>query len=209
MKKALALVAFNNFVCGPIFSYVGYLTRLLDAKSTQEEIPSFSVYLAQIGFMVICEDLGFYWMHRLLHHPSLYPHIHKIHHEWYDVIVINSEYAHPVEFFISNLFPAGLGLVLLWGRAHWLSYQMFIILRLAESAESHGGYDFPWAISRPLPFCISSSYHNYHHLKNTGNYASWFILWDSICGTDSYYYNDMLKYGKEFEDYQTADRKEK
>jgi sterol desaturase/sphingolipid hydroxylase (fatty acid hydroxylase superfamily) len=34
-------------------------------------------------------------------------------------------------------------------------------------------------------------YHNYHHLKNIGNFGSMFIMWDSIFGTNSYYYKDI------------------
>ena len=34
-------------------------------------------------------------------------------------------------------------------------------------------------------------YHNYHHLKNTGNFGSMFVIWDSIFGTNSYYYKDL------------------
>lgn len=34
-------------------------------------------------------------------------------------------------------------------------------------------------------------YHNFHHLKNIGNFGSMFIMWDSIFGTNSYYYKEM------------------
>lgn len=30
----------------------------------------------------IIEDFYFYWVHRLLHHPALYKHIHKVHHDY-------------------------------------------------------------------------------------------------------------------------------
>ena len=48
--------------------------------------------------MIICEDFLFYFMHRLLHTPFMYKHVHKIHHEFYDTVSIVSYYSHPFEF---------------------------------------------------------------------------------------------------------------
>ena len=199
--KAVKLVSLNNFVCAPLFVTVSYWCGLLHGRTRMEEIPSFPVYMSQIVFMMFCEDFAFYHGHRLLHHPKLYPYIHKIHHEFYDTIALSSEYAHPVEYFLGNLFPLGLGYMLFCGHAHHLSFMVFVTLRLIETVESHGGYEFPWAMTRILPLCVSSKYHNYHHLKNIGNYGSFFILWDSIWGTNSHYYKELLETDKSFKDY--------
>ena len=78
---------------------------------------------------------------------------------------------------------------------------MWISIRLIETVESHGGYDFPWAMTRVFPLSVSSKYHNYHHLKNVGNYGSFFIIWDSIFGTNTQYYKDLLDHDKTFKNY--------
>lgn len=207
--KAFKLVGFNNFVCSPIFAFSLIKLGLICPSTEKADIPSFWVYICQVIFMILCEDGSFYWGHRFLHQPALYPHIHKIHHEFYDTIAISSEYAHPVEFLCANLIPLVFGAVLLGSHCHHLSFLVFVMLRLFETVESHGGYDFPWAVTRLLPFSITSKYHNYHHLKNTGNYGSWLILWDSICGTNSYYYDDMLENDKSLKDYPTTSTEDK
>lgn len=204
--KGLKVVGFNNFILSPLFAYVMYLAGSIDTRTRSEDLPAFWVYVAQVLFMMVCEDFAFYHSHRLLHHPKLYPYIHKLHHEFYDTISLSSEYAHPVEFVMGNLIPLGLGVTLLFGKAHLLSFLVFIALRLTETVESHGGYDFPWAITRFLPFGVSSKYHNHHHLKNIGNYGSFFIWWDSIYGTNSFYYNDLLAEDKIFKNYLKKDQ---
>ena len=199
--KAIKLVVFNNAVISPIFALVNVCTGLLSLKTEHSQLPSFPVFLCQMVFMMFCEDICFYHSHRFLHKPWIYPHIHKIHHEFYDTICISSEYAHPVEFLIGNLIPLGMGASLFCGHAHLFTFLMFITLRLLETSESHGGYDFPWALTRIFPFSVSSRYHNYHHLKNIGNFGSFFIFWDSIYGTNSHYYRDLLQSDKDFKEY--------
>jgi sterol desaturase/sphingolipid hydroxylase (fatty acid hydroxylase superfamily) len=50
--------------------------------------------------MVGCQlflEASFYWIHRALHHPTLYKHIHKQHHEYKGTIGFATEYATPAE----------------------------------------------------------------------------------------------------------------
>ena len=58
----------------------------------------------QLPVFFVIEDFYFYWIHRALHHKSIYRFIHKIHHEHTHPFGIAAEYAHPVE----TLFLVGL-----------------------------------------------------------------------------------------------------
>lgn len=62
------------------------------------------------------------------------------------------------------------------------------LLRGTEAIDGHCGYDFSWAPWRALPFAASAEYHDFHHSSNTGNYSTFFTLWDSVLGTNSTYY---------------------
>lgn len=189
--RGIKLVCFNNFVISPLGFIFAIKVGLLDVRITAEELPSFWIYIAQVFYHMFWEDAMFYQTHKLLHHPKLYPYIHKIHHEFYDTICISSEFAHPVEFLLGNVLPVGLGSILLFGKGHLLSLLVFIAFRLFETVESHCGYDFPWAVTRAFPFSVTSTYHNYHHLKNIGNFGSFLIMWDSIFGTNTAYYKEL------------------
>lgn len=144
---------------------------------------------------MILEDTVFYWVHRTLHHPKLYPLIHKKHHEFYTTVSMSAEYAHPIEYAFGNVIPVFVAAKLLGSRMHLVTVATWLIMRVGETVDGHSGYEFSWSPYRMLPFASSSEYHNYHHSHNIGNYESWFSVWDTICGTNK----SFNKFRKEVE----------
>lgn len=53
--------------------------------------------LARCFLCAVLEDTWHYFFHRLLHHRSIYKHIHKVHHSFQDPFGMVAEYAHPLE----------------------------------------------------------------------------------------------------------------
>ena len=70
---------------------------------------------------------------------------------------------------------------------------MWIVLRILETTDGHCGYEFSWSPYRLLPLSGSASYHNYHHTHNVGNFGSFFMIWDSMMGTNKSYFNYLKK----------------
>lgn len=144
------------------------------------------------GFFVLLlvDDTWFYWCHRLLHHRAVFSYVHAEHHKSVDVNPFTSLSFHflepfllsfwifPVAFFFPVYAPVLL-LVQLWG--------------LLENVKSHLGYElYPAGFNRGwLRFMTSSTHHNLHHSRSTGNYGVHFRLWDRLLGT-------------EFKDYETV-----
>ena len=62
-----------------------------------------------------------------------------------------------------------------------------------ETHETHSGYEFPWSMYAAVPFATDSTYHNFHHLKNVGNYGSVFRVWDTLFQTNKYYYKKIVE----------------
>jgi len=188
LKFTLPILAINNYVVVPFGIFITAYVYGYEIGTSIEEMPSFTVHVLQICFMVLCEDFMSYWAHRAFHHPYLYKNIHYIHHKYKETLSFGAEIAHPIEFYVVNLMPLMLGSFILGKHTHFVTKGVFTVLRIIETMEGHSGYDFPWAISRFIPLSCTSEFHDYHHRTNKGNYATFFIMWDTLCGTNQTYY---------------------
>ena len=187
----LKMLAFNNFVVAPTAVALGVLFYNYELGTTLEDLPSFPMHVLQIGFMMVCEDFMFYWSHRLLHQPYFYKKIHYMHHMYKENVSFCSEFAHPIEFFMGDMVPLMLGSLILQKRTHFVTMSVFTVLRIIETMESHCGYEFPWGITRFIPLSCSTDYHDHHHRVNKGNFATFFIVWDTVFGTNQTYYKGL------------------
>jgi len=64
---------------------------------------------------------------------------------------------------------------------------------LIKVCEAHSGYCFPWYPGNFIPLGASAKYHGYHHTKNSGNYGSQFVIWDTIFSNNDSYYDNWEK----------------
>ncbi len=55
--------------------------------------------------------------------------------------------------------------------------------------EAHCGYEFPISPMAWSQYLVHPSYHDFHHSHNSGTYASIFVFWDSLMGSNTDYYN--------------------
>lgn len=143
---------------------------------------------------MITEDFFFYWFHRLAHctHPwlPLYQKIHKVHHEFHVCIAVSAGYCHWLEGLVVNAAPIYIGLALCGYLTpmHYSTVKAYGFIRLYETMQAHSGYEFPWTPFGILPFQNDSTYHDYHHSHNVGNYAGMHSIWDTIFDTNTDYF---------------------
>ena len=167
----------------------GFDTKTLLFRN--DELPSFGMYLIHMAWMFVMEDFAFYWSHRLLHHPSLYPWIHKVHHEAKSTISLSAVATHPLEYLVGNSVASSFGIFTFYGKLHIVTVACFFIFRVFESLEGHSGYEFPFGTHKFVPLATTPNYHNYHHLVNVGNYGSMMVIWDSIFNTNVEYFKQV------------------
>lgn len=97
-----------------------------------EPIPALPSFLFQLWFCWFWNDTFFYWAHRMLHEvPFLYKNIHSTHHRFTTPNTLASEFAHPVEVLISNIFPTLFGALVL--RSHLVVFLVRFSTRICFS----------------------------------------------------------------------------
>ncbi|MED6181064.1 Methylsterol monooxygenase 1-1 [Stylosanthes scabra] len=174
-------------VVGPL-QLVSYPSIQMIGIRTGLPLPSVWEVAAQLVVYFLIEDYTNYWLHRFLHMNRWgYENIHKVHHEYEAPIGFAAPYAHWAEILLLGI-PSFLGPAIVPG--HLITFWLWIALRQIEAIDTHKGYDFPWAITKLIPFYGGADHHDYHHYvggQSQSNFASVFTYCDYIYGTDKGY----------------------
>ncbi|XP_016376739.1 cholesterol 25-hydroxylase-like protein 1, member 2 [Sinocyclocheilus rhinocerous] len=125
-----------------------------------------------------------YFIWHFLHHKIrwLYVTFHAIHHNYAAPFALATQCLSGWEL-VTVGFWTTLNPILL--RCHLLTTWMFMVVHVYVSVEDHCGYDFPWSMSRLIPFGVygGPSKHDVHHQKPNTNFAPHFSHWDKLFGT--------------------------
>jgi Delta7-sterol 5-desaturase len=142
-----------------------------------------------VAVIILVHDTWFYFIHRLMHHPYVYRHVHRVHHLSTDPSPLAAFSFHPLEalaeagVYILFTFLLPVHLVALW------SWQ---VVQLIMNVIAHLGYEiYPKGFNTHWLFRIKtpSTHHNMHHEKFNGNYGLYFTWWDKIFKTEFKDYN--------------------
>jgi Delta7-sterol 5-desaturase len=165
----------------PIVTGYEIVLRWLYANNT---LPTFDFTEHPIGFILLFpmlalwQSVHFYFIHRLVHWPPLYRHVHSVHHRNVNPGPWSGNSMHPVE---GALYFSAL-LIMLVIPAHPVHMLFLIYWLLLGAASSHSGYEAIW-IKDKSRLLIGAFFHQLHHRYYECNYGNSEMPWDKWFGT--------------------------
>lgn len=141
-------------------------------------------YFASVPVYLFIHDTYFYWTHRMMHRPRIFPVMHKVHHESRQPTPWAGFSFHPTE---SLLGAAILPIMVFFIPIHVSAILFILVLMTIVSVTNHSGYEIlpdAWLRGFAGRNWISAAHHNLHHQTYTCNYALYFRFWDRVMGTD-------------------------
>ncbi|XP_030066989.1 fatty acid hydroxylase domain-containing protein 2-like isoform X2 [Microcaecilia unicolor] len=169
------LIALLNllFISYPMIVVMYYIMQWR-GNPCSPELPTFHWVLLELFIFTLTVEIVFYYLHRLFHHPKLYRHIHKKHHEWTAPIGVVVLYVHPLEHMTSSLLPVMVGPIIMG--SHVATIMLWFCLAFLLSIITHCGYH--------LPFLPSPEAHDFHHVQFNQCYGVLGLL-DHLHSTDT------------------------
>ena len=140
-------------------------------------------FILAFPLMAIMHDTYFYWMHRLMHHPSVFKAVHLIHHKSTNPSPFAAYAFHPLEAIVE----AGIFLVFVFAiPVHLFHLLFFFLFMIVYNVYGHLGWElYPKGFSKHWigKWVNTSVNHNQHHQYFKGNYGLYFLFWDRMMGT--------------------------
>ena len=120
----------------------------------------------------------FYWVHRLLHVPFLYQHVHSLHHRNVNIGPWAGNAMHPIEHFL--YFSS---LLIHWVvPTHPIHLIFHVIYQGPGASMTHTGYE-DLLIKDKRRLALGTFYHQLHHRYYECNYGNQEMPWDRWFGT--------------------------
>jgi lathosterol oxidase len=136
-----------------------------------------------VVILLLVMDFAMYVLHRVAHHPWLFPLLHRMHHDY--------DRPRPLTLFILN--PAeNLSFGLLWLAviavypASWLGMSVYLVLNVLFGTVGHLGVEpLPrwWGRVPLLRYLCGATFHARHHQDLAYNFGFYTLIWDRLFGT--------------------------
>lgn len=172
-----------------IFALVGVLTSQLTLMGWTKlylrvDRYGWGYFWLSLGAMIVIHDTWFYWTHRLMHVRWLFRFTHRVHHLSHTPTPWSALAFHPTEALVQAIIFPLAALVLPMHplvAVLWLSYMIVI------NVWGHLGFELlPAGFRRHWLFRWhnTTTHHDMHHQRLTGNYSLYFNFWDRVMGTN-------------------------
>ncbi|WP_350333590.1 sterol desaturase family protein [Coralliovum pocilloporae] len=135
-------------------------------------------FVALFLLMPLIQSFHFYWLHRALHIPFFYKHVHSVHHRSVSIAPWSGFSMHPVE----HVGYMGLLLMFLVVPAHPVHFVFMGYWLALATATSHAGFE-NLVLGEKAKLKIGSFHHQLHHRYFECNYGNPEMSWDNWFGS--------------------------
>lgn len=105
IRECLKVVLQNQVLSAVIHIFLLFAGAIAGGKPTYRfdvQLPSLDQIIRDLLGCIVLREILFYYAHRFLHLPSIYPRIHKMHHRFTAPVALAAQYAHPIEHLMAN-----------------------------------------------------------------------------------------------------------
>ncbi|NJC24547.1 sterol desaturase family protein [Neolewinella antarctica] len=133
---------------------------------------------------LLAQETYYYWVHRWMHKPGVYEHVHKWHHESIETTAWTAFSFHPIEAALQAVFiPIAAFLIPM----HVFAFLTLLAVMTLSATINHAGVEiFPASWAR-IPFLrglVGATHHDVHHKRAKYHYGLYFTFWDKWMGTE-------------------------
>ncbi len=181
----------RDFLYSTLTTFIGAVIILLTFKAGSEyhnvykDINKYGIayYVLTFFWMFFLHDTWFYFIHRAMHHPWLFKHVHLIHHRSTNPSPWTAYAFHPLETVLES---AILPIIAFTLPVHVSAIIFFFLFQIAFNVYGHLGFEIlPKGFHKSGfgKWMNTSTAHNLHHHKFNGNYGLYTLFWDRLFGT--------------------------
>lgn len=135
--------------------------------------------------VLLIHETYYYWVHRWMHNPRLYRHVHKVHHDSLTPTPWTAFSFHPWEALLEAII---LPVILMIIPMHTFVLAVYLLLMTLSSVVNHLDIEIYSKAFRNTwlgKLLIGATHHHYHHEEFRTNYGLYFTFWDRIMKTES------------------------
>ena len=138
-----------------------------------------------VVIVLVVHETYYYWLHRWMHHPSVYKIVHKAHHDSITTSAWTSFSFHPFESVLQAIvLPAMLFIIPI----HVAAVAFILVLMTISSVINHLNtelYPKDFYTHWFGKWWIGATHHSLHHSQFKYNYGLYFTFWDRWMNTES------------------------
>jgi lathosterol oxidase len=185
-------------ITASLFAVIGAFTVLLWQNGYTKIYTSVKPYgwlyfPVSLAIALLIQETYYYWVHRWMHHPTVFRLVHKVHHDSNTTSPFTSFSFHPLEGLLQAIV---LPCILLILPLHPVVILVNLLIMTFSSVINHLNIElYPrrfhhHALGRWL---IGASHHALHHKQFRFNFGLYFTFWDKLGRTESPLFDNFFE----------------